>query len=80
MLLAGAGLIIVANLIALVPPLLLGLAIDGLRQHTGVDALTRLALLIVGVALVASVFQFCSRFVVNSVSRHIEYEMRTDLF
>ncbi|MGZ3639926.1 MAG: ABC transporter transmembrane domain-containing protein, partial [Ktedonobacterales bacterium] len=79
-LLAGAGLIIVANLIALVPPLLLGLAIDGLRQHTGVDALTRLALLIVGVALVASVFQFCSRFVVNSVSRHIEYEMRTDLF
>lgn len=79
-LLAGAGLIVVANLLALVPPLLLGQAIDDLRQHISVDALTRLALLIVGVALIAGVFQFCSRFVINSVSRRIEYEMRTDLF
>ena len=79
-LLAGAGLIIIANLLALVPPLLLGQAIDGLRQHSGVETLTRMALLIVGVALVAGVFQFCSRFVINSVSRRIEYEMRTDLF
>lgn len=79
-LLAGAGLIIIANLLALVPPLLLGQTIDAVRQHSGVDALTRLALLIVGVGLVAGVFQFCSRFVINSVSRRIEYEMRTDLF
>ena len=79
-LLAGAGLIVIANLLALVPPLLLGQAIDGLRQHAGLATLTRIALLIIGVALVAGVFQFCSRFVINSVSRRIEYEMRTDLF
>lgn len=79
-LLAGAGFIVIANLLALVPPLLLGQTIDAVRQHSGVGALTRLALLIVGMGLVAGVFQFCSRFVINSVSRRIEYEMRTDLF
>lgn len=79
-LLAGVVLIVIANLVALVPPLLLGLTIDAVRQHTSVETLTRLALLIVGVGLIAGVFQFCSRFVINSVSRRIEYEMRTDLF
>src|SRR6185312_17406777 len=37
-------------------------------------------LLIVGVAVLAGAFQFGSRYVVNGVSRHIEYEMRGDLF
>jgi ATP-binding cassette, subfamily B, multidrug efflux pump len=79
-LLAGGLLIIIANLIVLVPPLLLQQAIDGLGQHEDAGTLTRFALLIVGIAILAGVFQFSSRFVVNSVSRYVEYEMRGDLF
>ena len=79
-LLAGGLLIIIANLIVLVPPLLLQQAIDSLGQHADAGTLTRYALLIVGIAVLAGAFQFCSRYVVNSVSRHIEYEMRGDLF
>jgi len=79
-LLAGGLLTIISNLIVLVPPLLLQQAIDGLGQHEDAGALTRFALLIVGLAIVAGVFQFSSRFVINGVSRYVEYEMRSDLF
>lgn len=80
MLLLGVALVVIANLIILIPPLLLQQAIDGLRHGTDASALTRFAFLIVGVALVAAFFQFGSRFVINSVSRRVEYEMRGDLF
>lgn len=79
-LLAGALLIVIANLIVLLPPLLLQQAIDGLNQHEDAATLTRFALLIIGIALIAGVFQFASRFVINSASRYVEYEMRADLF
>lgn len=79
-LLAGGLLIIISNLIVLVPPLLLQQAIDGLSQHEDAGTLMRYALLIIGLAILAGAFQFSSRFVVNSVSRFVEYEMRSDLF
>jgi ATP-binding cassette, subfamily B, multidrug efflux pump len=79
-LLAGGLLIIIANLIVLLPPLLLQQAIDGLSQHEDAATLTRYALLIIGLAIVAGVFKFASRYVINSVSRYTEYEMRSDLF
>ena len=79
-LLAGGVLIIIANLIILLPPLLLQQAIDSLSQHEDAATLTRYALLIIGLGIIAGVFQFVSRYVINSVSRHIEYEMRGDLF
>lgn len=79
-LLAGGLLIIIANLIVLLPPLLLQQAIDGLSQREDAATLTRYALLIIGLAIVAGVFKFASRYVINSVSRYTEYEMRSDLF
>ncbi len=79
-LLLGFALIIIANLITLVPPLILQNVIDGLGRHIDIGSLTTSALLIVGVALAAGIFQFASRFVVNSASRRVEYEMRSDLF
>lgn len=79
-LLLGVTLIIIANLVALIPPLILQQAIDSLGRGVGGSSLTRFALLIVGVALLAGVFQFSSRFIINSVSRRVEYEMRSDLF
>src|SRR5215469_16239806 len=77
---AGLLLIIISNLIALVPAYILQEAVDAVSRNASASVLTSLALQIVGVALVAAIFQFSSRFVVNSVSRTIEYEMRRDLF
>ncbi|HEY7974165.1 MAG TPA: ABC transporter transmembrane domain-containing protein, partial [Ktedonobacterales bacterium] len=76
----GLVLIIIANLFALVPALILQQAIDGIGVHANVSALTVFALEIVGIAIAAGGFQFLARFVVNSVSRRVEYEMRRDLF
>src|SRR5574340_877859 len=79
-LVAGVALIIISNLIALIPPLILQDVIDGIGSRAPLSELTRDALLIVGIALGAAGFQFAARFVVNSVSRRVEYEMRRDLF
>ena len=73
-------LIIVANLIALVPALILQKAIDAISHNVDSGALTVYALQIVGIAIAAGLFQFSSRFVVNSASRRVEYELRRDLF
>jgi ATP-binding cassette, subfamily B, multidrug efflux pump len=80
LLLLGGLLVVIANLIVLIPPLLLQQAIDTLSRGDDLATLTRLALLIVGVWLVAGAFQFSARFAINSVSRQIEYEMRSNLF
>ncbi len=79
-LLAGIALIVGANIFALIPPLILQEAVDSIGRRIDSGALAHYALMIVGLAIVAGVFQFASRYVINSVSRQIEYEMRTDLF
>jgi ATP-binding cassette, subfamily B, multidrug efflux pump len=79
-LLAGLVLIVIANLIALLPAYVLRLAIDAIQAQVSLGTLTRFALLIVTITLVAGVFQFSARYTLNSVSRHVEYEMRNDVF
>jgi ATP-binding cassette subfamily B protein len=80
-LLVGFGIIVAANLVALVPPLLLQQVIDGLSRHAVAGAgLFRFALAIVSVALIVGILQFFSRYVVNSVSRRVEYDLRSDMF
>jgi ATP-binding cassette subfamily B protein len=76
----GLCCIVLANLVALVPPYLIQLVINGLQSHLSYDQLLRLGAAIIGVGLVAGVLQFLSRFVVNSVSRYAEYDLRSDLF
>lgn len=80
MLLAGLGFIIAANLAALIAPFLLQQVIDGLGHHLAAGDLLRFALAIVAAGLLAGVLQFFSRYVINSVSRHVEYDLRSDLF
>jgi ATP-binding cassette, subfamily B, multidrug efflux pump len=79
-LIAGFLLLIAANLLALVPPFLIGQAINAIQHRVDVSELTRYALLIVGLALVTGVVMFSARFTMLRVSRYTEYEMRTDLF
>jgi ATP-binding cassette, subfamily B, multidrug efflux pump len=80
-LVAGFAFIVAANLVTLIPPLLIQQVIDGL-QHRTVNgrSLLGFALAIVGVAVGAGVLQFLSRYVVNSASRRVEYDLRSDLF
>lgn len=79
-LVAGFICIIAANLVALVPAYLLQEVIDGLGQHISRNLLLTYALGIVGIGVGAGVLQFLSRYVVNSVSRRVEYDLRSDLF
>src|SRR4029077_2401221 len=79
-LIAGFLLLIGANLFALIPPFFIGQAINDIQQRVDVSALTRYALMIVGLALITGVVAFSARFVMLRVSRFTEYEMRTDLF
>ncbi len=81
LLVGGFAFIIAANLVALVPPLVIAHVIDGLnrRQLTTSD-LPRYAALLVLVGLGAGILQFFSRYVVNSVSRRVEYDLRSALF
>lgn len=64
-----------------VPPYLLRLVVDDL-QTRGVDTsrLLLYGLLIVGAAIVAGVFNFGQRQLIQGVSYRIEYALRTDLF
>ena len=69
-----------ANGIGLLGPLVLQRAIDSLGRHTPGPALWQYAVLIVLVALVNNSFNFGLRWMVNSTSQRIEYELRNDLF
>jgi ATP-binding cassette subfamily B protein len=79
-LVAGFICIVAANLVALVPAFLLQQVIDGLSGHMTTSTLLAYALGIVGIGIGAGVLLFLSRYVVNSVSRRVEYDLRSDLF
>jgi ATP-binding cassette subfamily B protein len=76
----GLCCIVAANLVALIPPYLMQLVINGLQRQMGYDELLRLGAAVIGVGIGAGVLQFLSRFVVNSVSRYAEYNLRSNLF
>ncbi len=78
---AGFTIIIAANLVTLVPPLLIAQVIDGLKRHQLTPGdLPRYGTFLVLIGLGVGVLQFFSRFVINSVSRFVEYDLRSALF
>jgi ATP-binding cassette subfamily B protein len=72
--------VVFANLIGLSQPQVLRIAVDDL--YTGVTAakLGRYAVWIFAIALVAGLFRYFMRQVVIGISRHIEFDLRNDLF
>ncbi len=77
--LLGALMVLLTNLAVVTLPTVLGRAIDGLSSATRSD-LVLFAALILAVGVVEGFFRFWMRRVLIGVSRHIEYDLRNDLF
>lgn len=80
-LVAGSSFIFASVIIGLLIPLIVGRAVDELRQ-TGVTwkALTYYALTILGVSALSGVFLFLQRRILIGMSRHIEYDLRQNFY
>src|SRR6266704_5152880 len=78
--LGGFFFLIAANIVALIQPYLIRLAVDSLHSGADFGLLLRYGLLIVGVSVVQVTLQFCGRYPPARMSRRIEYELRADLF
>ncbi|MDT4897327.1 MAG: ATP-binding cassette, subfamily multidrug efflux pump [Acidobacteriota bacterium] len=80
-LITGIICILASVVVALLIPLIVGQAVDDLKQ-TGVTwgKLTRYSLMILGVSLVSGTFLFLQRRILIGMSRHIEYDLRGDFY
>ncbi len=76
----GVACVTLTNLIALSQPQVLRLAVDDLYKGVTAEKLGRYALILLGIALVAGLFKYWMRQAVIGISRHIEYDLRNDLF
>jgi ATP-binding cassette, subfamily B, multidrug efflux pump len=69
-----------ADLIALTQPQVLRLAVDDLYRGVTAEKLGTYALLLLGIAVIAGLFKYAMRQSVIGISRHLEYDLRNDLF
>lgn len=69
-----------ADLVALTQPQVLRLAVDDLYRGVTAEKLGRYALILLGIAVLAGVFKYWMRQAVIGISRHVEYDLRNDLF
>jgi ATP-binding cassette subfamily B multidrug efflux pump len=79
-LLIGAICLVITDLLMLVNPWLLKVAIDSLQAGMERRRLLMLALVLVLVTIVSGVFRFLMRRIMIGVSRKIEFDMRGDFF
>ena len=79
--LTGGGIMnMVATIFALALPFLIGNAIDKITNHAPQSEVTWIAVVIVVLALLGGVTDFFARYVINAVSRDVEYALRNDFF
>jgi ATP-binding cassette subfamily B multidrug efflux pump len=76
----GLLLVVLSSAVGSVPPWLLRSAIDGMRAQAAFGRLALLAAGIVALALVAGAMRYWMRELLNGLSRHIEFDLRNDLF
>ncbi len=79
-LITGLTLVVVSTAITAVIPWILRLAIDGLRAGEPLARIWQLSGSIVAVAVLAAFLRYAMREILNGVSRHIEFDLRNDLF
>ena len=80
MLVSGLALVVGASALGSVVPWLLRSGVDALAAREPVRQVTRVGLGIVGVALVGGAMRYWMRELLNGLSRHIEYDLRQDMF
>jgi ATP-binding cassette subfamily B multidrug efflux pump len=76
----GIVVLVGTNAVGLAVPWLLKHGIDGLKAGESLSTLFWLALGILAAAIVSGVFRFFSRRTIIWASRHIEYDLRNELF
>jgi ATP-binding cassette subfamily B multidrug efflux pump len=76
----GVLCLVLTNVVGLAAPWVLKMVIDGLTVSVTPAKLGRYALWIVGIAVVGGVFRYLMREILIGVSRHVEYDLRNDLF
>lgn len=76
----GAVAIILSTLLSLAQPYLIGNAIDKLTQKRPQEEVVTVAALILLLAAAQGVADFFGRYLINQVSRIVEYDLRNDLF
>jgi ATP-binding cassette, subfamily B, multidrug efflux pump len=76
----GAASAVASGVVGLAAPWIVGRAIDTLRTGPPLASLWRYAAMLVVVALVSGVFMFTQRYLLVSVSRQLEHQLRTDLY
>ena len=72
--------VVLTDLIALTQPQVLRLAVDDLYRGVTAQKLFLYALVLLGIAVVAGFFRYWMRQTVIGISRHIEFDLRDDLF
>jgi len=72
--------VVLTNVISLAQPHVLRLAVDDLYRGVTSAKLGRYALVLLGIAVLAGVFKFFMRHFVIGISRHLENDLRNDLF
>ena len=77
---AGIFAVFAAAVVGLAAPLLIGGAVDSLRQAADPRTLLRYGLLLVAVTLVQGLFSFAQRRLLVGMSRDIEFDLRDDYF
>jgi ATP-binding cassette, subfamily B, multidrug efflux pump len=76
----GLACVALADLVALTQPQVLRLAVDDLYRGVTAEKLGRYAILLLGIAVIAGLFKYGMRQAVIGISRHVEYDLRNDLF
>ena len=79
-LLFGLLATVISTMLALAQPYFIGAAIDALQHGRPASDVYLIAVEILAFAALQGVFTFFVRYLINSVSRRVEYAMRRDLF
>jgi ATP-binding cassette, subfamily B, multidrug efflux pump len=79
-LIIGAACIAITNAIALAQPQVLRHAVDDLYQGVTAAKLGRYAVILFLISLASGIFKYFMRQTIIAISRHIEFDLRNDLF
>jgi ATP-binding cassette subfamily B protein len=69
-----------ASIIAVLTPLVIGEAVDGLRERISTGRLLLYAGIIIGIQAADSALRFVTRVFVSGSSRRVEYDLRNDVY